>query len=354
MQKTFPIIGLMSGSSLDGIDLTCALFWIDSGIWHYRITHTGCVSYPPEWRKQLEGAFYKSAYEISILDQEYGVYLGQTVKRFIDDNSLEPLLVASHGHTIFHRPEEGITIQVGEGSRLAAITGVPVVNDFRSEDVRKGGQGAPLVPVGDKLLFADYGACVNIGGIANVSFDSSEGQRIAFDICPANQVLDQLAARLGHSYDPEGTLARNGRICELLFQKLNNLDYYNKNGPKSLGREWVEAVVMPVITASVLPVGDLLRTFTEHIAVQIGHSMAAVPQSSVLVSGGGAHNLFLVERIRERTKHKLVIPDSLLVDFKEALVFGFLGLLRWLGEINVYKSVTGAQSDSCSGKIHLP
>lgn len=344
----------MSGSSLDGIDLASAEFWNDGMRWHYRITHAECFSYSHEWRKRLESAFYQTKNDICVLHQEYGVYLGEVVKEFIDSNSLEPLLLASHGHTVFHRPDEGITVQVGDGSKIAALAAVPVINDFRSEDVQKGGQGAPLVPVGDKLLFSDHGACVNIGGIANVSFDDFAGQRLAFDICPANQVLDQLAKMKGYSYDPEGNLARKGALNDPLLLKLNQLDFYSQKGPKSLGREWVEAVVMPVLKASGLPASDLLRTFTEHIAVQIEQAMAALPHSSVLVSGGGAHNIFLIERIRERTKHQIAIPDPLLVDFKEALVFAFLGLLRWLGETNVYKSVTGAQSDSCSGTIHLP
>lgn len=263
------------------------------------------------------------------------------------------MLIASHGHTVFHRPDEGYTLQIGDGKEIAKIAGVVTVNDFRSLDVSIGGQGAPLVPVGDKLLFPEFPVCLNIGGIANVSFDRNE-KRIAFDICPANQVLDFLAKKNGMAYDANGDMARAGHVDKELLQALNALPYYKLAPPKSLGREWVESVIMPIMKLNEASVNDLLATFTEHIAEQISRSVAELPSSRLLVTGGGAFNKYLIGRLIMHTHHQVVIPESDLISFKEALVFALLGLLRWHGETNVFCSVTGARSDSCSGNIHFP
>lgn len=355
MVQSHTVIGLMSGSSLDGLDMACVVFRNNGHQWRFELIHAECVAYSALWRKRLSDAFYAGLSEMNDLHFDYGTFIGREVKLFMDKNQICPELIASHGHTVFHRPEEGLTLQIGDGNRIAGLTGVPVVNDFRTEDVLKGGQGAPLVPIGDKLLFSDYGACINIGGIANVSYDDSSGNRLAYDICPANQVLDFLAAKEGHAYDPAGVLAAAGKPDKSLFAELNQLDYYQRSIPKSLGREWVESDVIPLLKSYKLPAKDLLRTYTEHIARQIAQSLISLPDvSDVLITGGGARNLYLVDRIKAHTMHRIILPDPFIVDFKEALIFAFLGLLRWKGIINVYKSVTGAGSDSCAGTIHMP
>ncbi len=355
MEQPHTVIGLMSGSSLDGLDIAYVVFWKDHLQWKFDIQHTECIAYPSFWRKRLSDAFYAGSSELHDLHLDYGTFIGREVKLFMDKFHICPELIASHGHTVFHKPEEGVTLQIGDGNRIADLTGVMVINDFRSEDVLKGGQGAPLVPVGDKLLFSAYDACINIGGIANVSFDDSFGARLAYDICPANQILDYLAAQEGYAYDPGGALASAGNPDKSLLEKLNQLDYYQRSIPKSLGREWVESDVIPLLQSYKIAVKDLLRTYTEHMAFQIAQSLMTLSDSSdVLITGGGARNNFLIERIKTHTPHRIEVPDPVLIDFKEALVFAFLGLLRWKGITNVYKSVTGAGSDSCAGTIHLP
>lgn len=349
--RDFKVIGLMSGSSLDGIDIAYVNFSHDNKRWFFQILEAGNVPYPAYWKEQLSEAFNKTKEELADLDKEYGRYIGTVTKRFIDKYELEPKLIASHGHTIFHRPEEGFTLQIGDGQEIANATGIMTINDFRSEDVSKGGQGAPLVPIGDRHLFADYPICLNIGGIANVSYEIN-GKRIAYDICMANQLLNYLANKLGYDYDKNGQFAKRGNINKMLFEILNDNDYYKHDAPKSLGREFFENVQHKVIDESSLPVYDLLATATEHIAYQIAKSVDVLDKSKILVTGGGAKNDFLIERICALSKHEIIVPDVMITDYKEALIFAFLGVLKMEGKINVLSSVTGAISDSSSGKIH--
>ncbi|MGN0033887.1 MAG: anhydro-N-acetylmuramic acid kinase [Candidatus Limimorpha sp.] len=350
--KKSNIIGLMSGSSLDGIDIIDADFWND-GAWNYKIIAKETIEYSDHWKRTLSDAFYLSKEQLEDLDIQYGRLLGRTISDFIRRNGLKPELIASHGHTVFHKPEERYTLQIGDGQAIADECGVTVINDFRTEDVLKGGQGAPLVPIGDKLLFHSYPICLNIGGIANVSYDI-DNERIAYDICIANQALNYLANlsddRL--SYDKDGEIARSGKIDKNLLDKLNSLGYYYKNPPKSLGREYFEEDILPLFKMEALSVNDIMATFVEHIAIQIGESVNACDTATMIITGGGAKNSYLVERIKHNTKHQVFIPAIDIIDYKEALVFAFLGLLRKYGEINVLKSVTGASSDSSSGKIH--
>ncbi len=349
--RDFKVIGLMSGSSLDGIDIAYVNFSHDNKRWFFQILEAGNVPYPAYWKEQLSEAFNKTKEELADLDKEYGRYIGTVTKRFIDKYELEPKLIASHGHTIFHRPEEGFTLQIGDGQEIANATGIMTINDFRSEDVSKGGQGAPLVPIGDRHLFADYPICLNIGGIANVSYEIN-GKRIAYDICMANQLLNYLANKLGYDYDKNGQFAKRGNINKMLFEILNDNDYYKHDAPKSLGREFFENVQHKVIDESSLSVYDLLATATEHIAYQIAKSVDVLDKSKILVTGGGAKNDFLIERICALSKHEIIVPDVMITDYKEALIFAFLGVLKMEGKINVLSSVTGASSDSSSGKIH--
>ena len=349
--KITTAIGLMSGSSLDGLDIALVKFDEDNGHYAFQIQQAETLPYPDYWTKQLSEAFHKQPKDLVQLDKDYGKYLGEQVLSFARKHNVTPDFVASHGHTIFHRPEEHYTLQIGDGQELAKACGFTVINDFRSEDVSKGGQGAPLVPIGDKLLFSDYEICLNIGGIANVSYDE-DGQRIAYDLCIANQALNYLAQMKGLPYDRDGALARSGEVDMDLLKRLNRHPFYGQLPPKSLGREFFEANQKDLLKD--LSVEDLLTTFTEHIALQIALGISHLPKGKILVTGGGARNKFLMERLQARTSHEVVIPDKMIVDYKEALAFAFLGLLRLEGKANVLASVTGAESDSCSGRIWKP
>lgn len=349
--RDFKVIGLMSGSSLDGVDIAYVNFSHDNKRWFFQIVEAGNIPYSAYWKEQLSDAFNKNKEELVELDKEYGRYLGTITKRFIEKYELEPKLIASHGHTIFHRPDKCFTLQIGDGQEIANATGVMTINDFRSEDVSKGGQGAPLVPIGDRHLFADYPICLNIGGIANVSYEMND-KRIAFDICMANQLLNYLANKLGYDYDNNGQFAKQGKVNMELLDILNSNEYYKQDAPKSLGREFFENVQHKVIDESSLSICDLLATATEHIAHQIVKSTDMLDKSKMLVTGGGAKNDFLVERISALSKHEIIVPDVMITDYKEALIFAFLGVLKMEGKINVLSSVTGASSDSSSGTIY--
>ena len=349
--KTVTAIGLMSGSSLDGLDLALVRFTSDEGRYSYTILDANTLPYPESWREKLSNAFLSHPDDLQALNGEYGAYLGQQVSAFVEKHGTKPDFVASHGHTIFHKPEQHYTLQIGDGQALANACGLLVVNDFRTEDVLKGGQGAPLVPIGDRLLFGDYDICLNIGGIANLSYEMN-GSRIAYDICIANQALNWLAQREGQNYDRDGLLARQGKLNGGLLGKLNDNKFFCQAPPKSLGREFFEYYQKHLLEH--YSTHEAMATFVEHIAMQIGQSTASLQPGRMLITGGGAHNAYLVERIQQHTKHQVIVPDSMTVDFKEALIFAFLGLLRLEGGINVLCSVTGAPSDSCSGLIWYP
>ena len=339
---------MMSGSSLDGLDIALVRFQEEDGNYHFQILQAETLPYPEYWTKQLSEAFHKQPEDLVQLDKGYGKYLGEQVQAFAKKHNATPDFVASHGHTIFHRPEEHYTLQIGDGQELANACGFTVINDFRTEDVSKGGQGAPLVPVGDKMLFSDYEICLNIGGIANVSYDE-DNKRIAYDLCIANQALNYLAQMKGLPYDRDGQLARSGEVDMDLLKRLNRHSFYGQMPPKSLGREFFEANQKDLMKN--LSVEDMLATFVEHIALQIALGVSHLPKGKILVTGGGARNQFLMERLQARTSHEVVIPEKMIIDYKEALVFAFLGLLRVEGKTNVLASVTGAESDSCSGRI---
>ena len=356
-------IGLMSGSSLDGLDIALVRFEEENDKYRFQILEAETLPYPDFWKKQLAEAFHKRPEELHDLDKAYGQYLGEQVLAFAQKHKVTPDFVASHGHTIFHKPEKHYTLQIGDGRALAETCGFTVVNDFRSEDVGKGGQGAPLVPIGDLLLFGDYEMCLNIGGIANISYNEG-GRRIAYDICIANQALNHLAQMQGLDYDRDGALARNGTVDFDLLKKLNNIPFFLQEPPKSLGREFFETYQKGLIDRGLgtedrglrtrdagLSVPDILATFTEHIALQIALCVSHLPKGRILATGGGARNKFLIERLQSRTKHEVVVPEKQIIDYKEALIFAFLGLLRLEGKTNVLASVTGAESDSCSGRI---
>lgn len=352
-KKTTRVIGLMSGTSLDGLDLVCVDFH-QSDILDYQIIAADTFSYSHEWQQKLKTAFHCNAIEIEQIHWEYARYLGDQVNRFIQDNQLLNIdFVASHGHTIFHKPDEGYTLQIGNGQSFANRTNLKVICDFRTQDVELGGQGAPLVPIGDRLLFSDYSHCINLGGFANVSFDDSDGNRIAFDICPVNVILNQYANQLGFDYDENGHLASVGEFNLELFDTLNAIDFYSQTPPKSLGMEWVATYMNPILKSFALDAKSVLRTYVEHIAVQIA-TVVSSERSSILLTGGGAKNKFLVKRLEALTSSKIVIPSNEIIDYKEALIFALLGLLRSQNQVNCLRSVTGAKKDHSSGLIFTP
>lgn len=342
-------IGVMSGTSLDGLDITAVEFNRSENQWNFRILAAETIKYSTEWEEKLGTAHNLPGEKLIELHNEYGHFTGKQINSFMKHNRIIPGFIASHGHTVFHQPEKGFTFQIGNGASIAAETGITTVSDFRTADVLAGGQGAPLVPVGDRLLFAEYEACLNLGGFANVSYEQNK-KRIAFDICPVNFVLNNLALKLGKLFDENGNLGRTGKIDENLLKKLNNLEFYKQQPPKSLGREWMDKCFFPILNESETPVTDKLRTIYEHIAIQIAGS---VPSSGkMLITGGGAFNSFLTELIDRYAKCKIVIPSPEIIDYKEALIFAFLGLLRLSGEINCYASVTGAEHDSSTGVVY--
>lgn len=349
--QIYKAIGMMSGTSLDGVDVAACEFVQANGEWSYYIHAAHTFPYPAEWSSKLTLLYSADAVTLARIHAEYGHFLGQLAKSFMSSTGFKPLLISSHGHTIFHQPHHGFTCQIGSGSAIAAETGLPVASDFRSLDVALGGQGAPLVPIGDRLLFGAYDACLNLGGFANISLES-RSDRIAFDVCPVNFVLNHLAGLLGMTYDRDGENARQGIIDHGLLQALNSLEYYTSPYPKSLGREWVENCMFPVLFREKKNTKDLLRTYTEHIAVQIARVTNTEGIRNILVTGGGTRNHFLIDLFRHNSRNDFVIPDELLIDFKEALVFAFLGILRYKGDINTLQSVTGSSRDHCGGALY--
>ena len=341
----------MSGTSLDGIDIAYCHFTKQDKQWVFQIEKAETLPYSQQWKDELKGLCNASSYQLMEVHVRYGRFLGDVVRKFIRKYNLEPDFISSHGHTVFHQPKQKVTVQIGAGSHLSAVSGYPVVTDFRSQDVALGGQGAPLVPIGDKYLFSSFEYCLNLGGFANISFDD-ESKRVGFDICPLNSVLNYLAEKVGKSYDHNGSIAKSGSVNDELLHAFNKLPYYSMTYPKSLGIEWVSEYIIPAINATKLPPKDLLRTFTEHFAIQISNSTDRNRGKKILLSGGGTRNEFFVERLRAIIGHQLIIPEPNIIDFKEALLFAFLGVLRIRGEVNCLATVTGASRDSCSGAVY--
>ena len=342
----------MSGTSLDGLDVVYARFWGKRDSPNYEILYAESVPYDDFWRDKLRNSFYLNAEGITALDAEYGRFLGMEVRNFAQkyDISDKVDFVASHGHTVFHRPDLGYNLQIGNGAWLHAVSGFKVICDFRTLDIAYGGQGAPLVPTGDKLLFGQYDYCLNIGGFANLSFDDARHSRVAYDICPANYCLNRLMRTRGQEYDKDGLVARSGKLNAALFDALNALEYYHRQPPKSLAQEWVDAEMTPLIDCCRDTFENIAATLTEHAAFQISQNIKE--NNSVLVTGGGAYNIFLIERVLEYKKINLIKPASIIIDFKEALIFAFLGLLRAEGLTNCLKTVTGADRNTVSGQIY--
>lgn len=356
--KAYKIAGLMSGTSLDGLDLAFCIFTKSEDHWKFDILHAETIEYSAAEKDILKSLMKESAETLTFHDFAFGRRCAEDVNRFMSAHTFTPDLISSHGHTIFHQPEKGFTLQIGSGAVISALTGLPVVSDLRSMDVAAGGQGAPLVPIGDKLLFAEYEMCLNLGGIANISYDDG-GKRIAFDICPVNIVLNALANEKSKDYDEGGELAASGRLNSELLEKLNDLEFYDLDFPKSLGKEWIDSEIFPLIRQADISIADKLHTFCHHITFQIRkaaeryqHTEKGIPP--MLITGGGAFNKFLTDSIQKslQDKVRVIIPDEKTIMFKEALIFAFLGLLRVLNEPNCLASVTGAKQDLTGGALY--
>lgn len=352
--QNYYVIGVMSGTSLDGVDLAYIHFNITNDIWAFNIIESETIGYSQIWLQQLRSAVEYSEEQLVDLDINYTKLLGEIISAFIKKYKIENLdAVSSHGHTILHQPNDGLTLQIGNLPAISQICNQTVVCDFRVQDVRLGGQGAPLVPIGDRILFSEYDFCLNLGGFSNISFEE-KGQRIAFDISPVNTVLNYYANQLGLDYDDKGELAKTGKIDDKLLSELNKLDFYKKAYPKSLGFEFVKHTVLPLIDNYLIDVADKLRTFIEHIVIQTSLALKD-KKGKLLITGGGAYNTFLIERLKSYMPDvEIVIPELKVLEFKEALIFALLGVLRLRHENNVLSSVTGARIDHSSGNIFYP
>lgn len=356
----YKVIGIMSGSSLDGIDIVFTELQEQGGSWQYEIKQATCISYDKLWHQKLQQSVFLSAKDYLLLHTAYGEFTGQKVNEFIEERNLhhQVNLISSHGHTTFHLPEKKMTHQLGDGAAIAAATQLPVVSDLRSIDVAFGGQGAPIVPLGEKLLFKDYKYFLNIGGIANISIHQLD-EVIAFDVCAANRILNMLAETIGLAYDDEGLVSSRGRINEDLLDKLNGLEYYKLPAPKSLANSFGTDIVYPLLASFNINVADTLCTYVEHICIQIKNSLSACKEDNVqhlFITGGGAFNSFLIKRLQENLEQinfEIIIPAEDVVKYKEALIMALLGALRWREQYTALSSVTGASRNSIGGALWL-
>ena len=351
-------IGLMSGTSCDGLDIAYCEFSRLSGNWSYKILAAKTVDYSASILKKLQGAQDMNGKGLMFFDREFGAFCGNAVVDFLSETKLPiPVVIGSHGHTVFHAPAEGVSCQIGSGAALYAHSAIPVACDFRSVDVALGGQGAPLVPLGDQLLFSSYDYCLNLGGISNISYQK-DNRLIAFDICPVNMALNYLSGLLSMPYDKGGAVAASGKIDDGLLNVLNALDFYSLPAPKSLGKEWFDQTFLPALQKfEFLSVEDRLATCTEHMAMKMASTVKASGKNNsqrLLATGGGAFNTHLMTRFAYHLKEVCIveIPDPQTVAFKEALIFALLGVLRLQKENNVLSSATGSSRDHCGGALY--
>lgn len=342
----------MSGTSLDGIDLACVDFFIEEDQIQFEWVKTNCISYSEDDKKGLQNLFHGSAQELAKAQFDYSKLVSKYINNFISQNNISPVtLIGFHGHTIFHQPHLGFTFQLGNPGVIAATTGINTVGDFRTQDVALGGQGAPLVPIGDQLLFSEYDACLNLGGIANISYQHQE-ERIAFDICPFNLVFNHYAQKIGLPFDEGGSFASKGEVNPELLNALNNWEYYSMPIPKSLGFESLKHEIYPLIDRFELNPKDVLATWVQHSIEQINSSLTKSNIQSLLVTGGGAYNKFFIDQLKNQSVAKITVPDKQTIEFKEALIFGLLAVLQVENRINTLKTVTGAYRNSISGAFY--
>ncbi len=360
----YKVIGLMSGSSLDGLDIAYTELHESAGKWTYELLATDCVAYSEEWKHKLQAATTMNAYDYQCLHTAYGHFIGEQVNHFIAQHQLEHKvqLISSHGHTTFHVPNLKMTGQIGDGAAIAATTQINVVSDLRAMDIAFGGQGAPIVPIGEKLLLGDYTFFLNLGGIANISANLPDTY-VAFDTSPANRILNLLIAEKGLAYDAGGQFAATGKVDEVLLLQLNALDYYQQPFPKSLANDFGTDVMLPLINKTTLTLQDKMCTLIEHMVHQIKNAITQIGQQHtlpasmrMLVCGGGTLNSFAVERLTKVLQDihvEVVVPDEKLILYKEALVMALIGVLRWREEYNVLHTVTGASRSSIGGAVWI-
>lgn len=354
MHSPIIALGSMSGTSLDGLDLALVKFTPPSkkiNKWRFSIISSNFISYSgTRWEDDLLKAYEADANELDKISKSYSEWVSFKASQFIRSLSHDfPKVFCSHGHTVRHSPENGVTQQIGNTHELTTHLNIPVVCDFRSADVQRGGQGAPLVPIADKLLFSDQPICLNLGGFANASWDEN-GVRLAADLGPCNIVLNELMRKIGESFDDKGELSSTGRIHINTLEKLNNLTYYSSELPKSLSREWAEENIMTEISR-IPKIEDALATAVEHTAWAINYGLEKLNSEKIFVTGGGVWNTYLMNRIAFYWKKEIQIPEKQIVNQKEALCFAFLGIRRLRGEINILSSVTGSIKDSCDGTL---
>lgn len=340
------VIGGMAGSSMDGLDLVHCDFWESDGKWHFKLNGGKTYPYPRVLKEKLENAPTQSLANQKALDVSFGEWVGKTILDFIKKTT-KPDLLGVHGHTLIHNPEKGISWQLGDGSTIAHITQIPTAVAFRSQDISLGGQGAPLVPFGDFDLFGSYDSCLNLGGIANISIKS---KKMAWDICPCNQVLNFYAKKLGKSFDNKGAFAASGHFDDHFYNEIKAIPFFEKLPPKSLPNQFIATSILNTV-----PPLDGLHTYTHFIVGQVAEALKNEPSGSLLITGGGAHNTYLISLIRKSIPGwNIIVPEVEIIDYKEALIFAFLGLMKSLDKVNVFSSVTGATNDSASGVIHFP
>ncbi|TVP48282.1 MAG: anhydro-N-acetylmuramic acid kinase [Mongoliibacter sp.] len=353
MKDTYKVIGLMSGTSGDGLDIAYCTFE-KAQHWSYKFHKGLTIPFPEKLGKDLKYAHQMDSLSLAILDVEFGKWMGEEVLKMVKENRIKVDAVCSHGHTVFHQPQKGISLQIGNGWSMHQACSLPVINDFRMLDVQLGGQGAPLVPIGDQLLFGNFDYCINLGGIANISMDYN-GKRIAFDICPFNLLLNPYAEVLGKPYDEDGKFAKGGKVLENVLHELNSLPFYKRQGAKSLGREDLEIYFEILERVENHAPEDILRTLVEHYVIQIKSTLSPSEskKKSILITGGGAFNKFFVESLDDsiQNRYDILKADESIINFKEALIFGFLGVLRMKGDNNCLASVTGAIKDNCGGMV---
>mgnify|MGYP001357150693 CR=1 FL=1 len=350
IKNSYNVIGVMSGTSLDGVDLCFSNFSYENQDWKFKILVSDTVPYDKSWITKLTNAHSLSEIELKELDLEFTLHLSKIILSFIHKNQISNIdFISSHGHTVFHEPKKQITYQIGNRVELNNLTNLPVVCDFRIQDVKYGGQGAPLVPVGDLLLFNSYSHCINLGGFSNISIKNNS-HIIAYDICAVNVVLNHYSRKMGLEYDSDGELSKSGTINKDLLFRLNSIPYYNQTYPKSLGIEWVENNLYPIINSFKISIPDILCTYIEHISLQISKNIND-SNATFLFTGGGVKNKFLILKLKEKLKIHFELQSEEIIDFKEALIFGFLGVLKIRNENNCLKSVTGAEKDHSSGVI---
>jgi len=341
----------MSGTSGDGLDLAVVSFPSTTNE-SYQLIEGITLPYPPHWQKRLTFQDQISGSDLLRLNHDYGVYTANLIKEYLRQTPYPISLIALHGHTYLHQPALGITYQLGCGPEVSQICGITTVSDFRTADVSLGGQGAPLVPIGDKFLFAEYDGCLNLGGFANLSILNRE-PILACDLAPANLIMNHLSKREGLPFDKDGEIAAQGQIIPQLLETLRSLPYFREKPPKSLGREWLEVEFLPLF-AERRGTTDLMATAVAFLVEQVTEYCQSYGLQRVLVTGGGAFNRFLIQQLQQQRPKTFEIPGPKLIEYKEALLFAWLGMRRIQEKINVWASVTGAAVNHSAGIVHKP